>query len=223
MSYVNANTRPVGQARLCLPLTGAWHADLYVQGSDALTGACTVDLGGALDLVGTVITGGVYVETAHVRVLAGRGGWIAPLTPKFYQGATLGAILADLLRMGGETLASSSNASARSVVLSTFSATSATLGANVRSLMAYAPAGTSWRFLADGTFWVGPETWPEFDEDYQVTGEQPRERRAEVGFQVPTLLPGESIVLSGGSTVNVNHVETEISAERFKARAWWQS
>ncbi len=222
MSYITANGVTVSEARIVSSLTGAWHVDLFAQSGDAITGAVTVDLAGTLSLKGTVIAGGPYVESLYLRVVAGKGGWSSPCSPKFYQGAALGTILADLLAQGGEALSTTSDASARAVVLGAFASTSGTVGANVRALMAYAPAGTSWRFLADGTFWIGPETWPAFGEDYQVTNEDPTNRLADVGFDVPTLLAGQSIAISSG-VAHVNHVETSISAKAMTARAWWQS
>ena len=223
MSYITANAAPVSEARLCLPGTGAWHVDLLSPSADAITGACDIDLGGALTLKGTVLTGGVYVESLHLRVVAGKGGWSTPCTAKYYAGASIGTILRDVLGMGGESLSAASDASVLAVVPAAFPTTTGTVGANVRALMNYAPAGTSWRFLPDGSFWVGPETWPAFGEDYQVMSEEPRERRVDVGFDVPTLLPGQTVVANAGDVLKVNHVETYVSTKVMQARAWWQS
>jgi len=221
MSYLTVNSRAISQARVTFPLTGAWHADLFVAGAETISGACTIDLGGALTLTGTAIVSGNYTQAAHVRVLAGKGAWQSPCSPRFWQGATLGTILGSTLSALGETLSSTADATAKGVSLPAFAVTAASLGANVRALMAYAPAGTSWRFLPDGTFWIGPETWGAFGEDYQVTSEEPRERRLDVGFQVPTLQAGQTVEAESG-TVRVNRVESKLSVDGFSARAWWQ-
>lgn len=222
MSYVTANGFGVSEARLVFPLTGAWHTDLLVTDANAITGAVAVDLGGDLTLQGTVLVGGVYTQAAYIRVLAGKGGWQAQCTPKYYQGVTLGMILAELLAQGGDVLSSKIDATARNTLITTLGTSSATVGVNVRNLLAYAPAGTSYRFLPDGTFWIGPETWGAFTKDYQVTSEEPIEQRLELGSQSPTLIAGQSVVAESG-TVHVNRVETAISTSGFRSQVWWQS
>ncbi len=222
MSFLSANGAPVGQARLVFPLTGAWHADLYLSTAPGLTGAVSLDVAGDLTLTGTVLTGSAYVEALYLRVIAGKGGWVKACAAKFYQNATLGMILAEALRQGGDSLSTTTPASVRNIVLSAFSVTTATVGANVRALMSYAPAGTSYRFLPDGTFWAGPETWPVFAKGYQVTSEEPREQRLQIGFESPTLIAGQTVQAESG-TVRVNRVETAIAPTGFHARAWWQA
>lgn len=213
----------VSEARLVYPLTGAWHADLFIASPNDLTGAVTINIADTLTLHGTVIDGGTYVEALHVRVLAGAGGWNQPCSPKYYQGATLGFILSDILSGAGEQLSATSDAGARNVLLVAFATTSGTVGANVRALMAYAAQWTGYRFLADGSFWIGPETWPAFTEDYTVTTENPTERRLDVGAQIPTLYAGQSVVRQDGSIAQLSRVEWAISVSAIRARGWWNA
>jgi hypothetical protein len=212
----------VMEARPTFPLTGAWHVDAFVLSDADLTGAVAIDLGGDLTLRGTVIVEGTYAEALHLRILAGAGGWSTPCTPKFYQGATLGMILSELLAQGGETLSATSDARARGTLVRQLATTSGTVGANVLALMAYAPAGTSWRFLPDGSFWIGPETWPAFSADYVIVGEEPRERRMDIGSLSPALISGQSLIDQAGNVVHVNRVESAISGDGIRSRAWLQ-
>ncbi len=221
MSLVTANGSDVSEARLTFPLTGAWHADLFIDSQNNMTGAVSVDLAGDLTLTGTVLTGGIYTESLFIRVIAGKGGWVKPCSPKYYLDASLGTILRDILAQGGETLSATSDAGPLAVVPRAFASTSGSVGANVRALMAYAPS-TSFRFLPDGSFWIGAETWPAFGADYTVTNEQPAEQRLEIGFASPSLIAGQSVQAEAGM-VHVNRVETSISAQALRARAWWQS
>lgn len=223
MAYMTIGGQPVSEARPTWPLTGAWHIDALVASADELTGSVEVDFNGALTARGTVLTGGTFVFADRIRILAGAGGWVTPCTPKFYQGATLGTILRALLSAASETLSSTSSAAALAVVLPSFSVSSAALGANVRALMAYAQADTSYRFLPDGSFWVGPETWPEYGEDYHVVDQVPQERRIDVGSNSPALIAGQSIVTPEGATLRINRVETSLSVLTLRQRAWWQS
>ena len=60
-----------------------------------------------------------------------------------------------------------------------------------------APAGSSWRVLADGTVWVGTEAWPDSglleQTDYVETNEWPGENRIELGVETLKLLPGTTL------------------------------
>lgn len=223
MSFVTANGVDVSEARGTFPLTGAWHYDLFLPTTETLSGAVSIDIGGALTLSGTALMGGTYTDALYVRVLAGAGGWLTPCQPRYFQGAALGTILANILQQGGETLSSTADATAKAVVPQVFAMTSASVGSNVRALMQYAPAGTSWRFLPSGEFWIGPETWPAFGKDYQVMSESPIERRMDLGFEFPTLQAGQSVVSQDATVRHVNRVESIISGDGFSARAWWQA
>lgn len=222
MSYATANGVEISAARGTSPLTGAWHYDLLLPDDSDLQGAVTLDIGGALTLQGTVISGGTYIGTDSVRVLAGNGGWGAACTPKFYQGCTFATIAADLLRQGGEVLTPITDATIANALIPAFASTSGTVGANVRAFMAYAPTA-AWRFLPNGQFWIGLDTWPAFNAgEYQVLYQDSIERSIDIGFDFPVLMAGQSVVSGSGAIVHVNRVESTITARSLSARAWWQ-
>lgn len=220
ISGADGVVQQISEAKLVFSLSGAWHVEGFVASQTNLAGAVTITVD-TLTLQGTVDPGGLYVQALHLRVVAGAGAWTQPCTPKYYQNATLGFILADLLQLAGEQLSSDISPALRNTLVLAFPSTSGSLGENVATLINYAPAGTSYRFLPDGTFWIGAETWPAFTDDYTVTSEEPRERRLTLGALSPTLMAGQAIEASTG-TVHCNRVEWSISADAFRAVVWLQ-
>ena len=166
MGLVTANGFDAIETRLTVPRTGAWHADLIVDNPTALTGQVTLVIdandGSPQTLIGTAIPArtGAFVDTAHVRVIAGAGGLGASATPKHYNGVSVSVVLGDLLAAAGETLSSTADQTVLSTGLDAFTATAAPIGTLITLLLAAAAPGASWRMLADGTLWVGTDTFP---------------------------------------------------------------
>src|SRR5882724_10686181 len=139
LSMITAAGLPVIDGELVLPRVGAWHADLVAQGSTALVvgSACEIAIDNVGSFQASVVRSGAWLDTVWARVSAGAGGATKTARALHYRNTTRRGVVQDLLRAGGEALASTSDA--------------AILGANLVSYTQLAqPVGQSLSALLDG-------------------------------------------------------------------------
>jgi hypothetical protein len=203
------------KANIRLPLRGAWTATLYLDVESAQLGGAVLVADGR-SFHGTVVEGGSALGGLLVRYIAGAGKVGATVPGAGHRGAPLRIPLTDALTAAGETLSSTASLEALNLVLSQWSRTSGPLGGALEHLVELAGLD-GWRYLPDGTVWVGTELWPEY------TGEalELLKERPEVGMEVYGLAldlqPG--MTLNGRRVVLVEHtveqrLETLVSYER---------
>lgn len=224
MAYATLNGSPILSATIGIPRVGAWHADVAVPGTAAISGRCTLAIEGGLTMVGTVRRSDVWLETVSLRMVAGAGGLGVLTKPQHYRQTRLSIVLADLLKAGGETLASDADAATLALTFGSWATLAEPVGVMVSALLAddrVAPT-MAWRMKPDGTLWLGPETWPDSGfvnvVDYQVLDEQPADGRLDLGVEAPALLPGT--VIDGR---RVSYVEHVLDGEAARTRAWVES
>lgn len=222
MALIEVNGRAVIAATIRIPRLGAWSADLVVDAQEALTGACTVVVAGGPTLKGTATRGGLWLDTAYVRVTAGADGLRRTATAKHYRAVTARVVLVDLCRAAGETLSPTSGAAVTGLQLAAWTQTAQPIGRAISALLADRRlAAPAWRMLADGTLWVGVESWPDSGlkdvVDVQELGRLPHEGRCELGVEAPTLLPG---TLLGGRKVSL--VEHSLADDQVRSAVWFE-
>jgi len=220
VAFATLNGVPIHDGRICMPRIGAWHADLAAT-MDAPSGRCTLAIDGGPTLVGTAHRSGSWLDTAHVRMVAGADGLGKRALPRHYRGASLRIVLLDLLATAGETLSGAAGASVLRLNFDAWTTIGQSVGRMIGALLADSrlPAATAWRLLPDGTLWVGQESWPDSGlapvTDYQDLSEDPAIGALELGVEEPTLLPG---TLLGGR--KVSYVEHRISGETTRTSVW---
>ena len=205
---LTANSRMVLQARISMPRTGAWTADLTVAGGDALTGAVDLVYGDEFSVAwrGTVWQGGGYVDTTMVRIVGGAGGLSKPLPPKFYRNAPASIVVGDLLRECGETLSPTSGDLTKNLQWWQ-RGRATTAGEELEQLVG--DLGMAWRVLQDGTVWIGRDTYPVQTLVHQVLEEYPDEGRVVIGSDLPTLLPATTF--DGQRVARVTHTVDDVA------------
>lgn len=188
------NNLPLLSLSLVIPRLGAWTADVEVDSDTDVTGAVTLDLEGRV-WRGTVVRGAVHLGRWSGRIVGGAGGLLGELPPVALAGTTLRAVLEEALRAAGETIATS--AAALDVAVARWHRTRATGDIAVAEVARY--AGMSWRVLADGTVWVGAETWATITvRDVDVMGREPVTGCTELaGDAALDLAPGQTVTLDG--------------------------
>ncbi len=221
MALVQVNGSGVIDGKIFIPRSGAWHAKLRIDSTDAITGAVTISVAdGRQILQGTVWRGGEYVDTSFLNIVGGAGGLRTLARAKAYNQTSLRIVLGDLLAGAGEKLSPTSDAATIARPLAAWTtAAIATGGAITRLLRSSAPAAT-WRVLPDGTIWVGPETWPDSGlttDDYQILDEDPRQLVALLGVEAPILLAGTT--LAGRRVSRAVH---SIDDEGVRTTAWFE-
>jgi hypothetical protein len=223
MAFATLNGRPVFDGSILLPRVGAWTADVRVDSQTAITGACALAIDGGLTLQGTAHSTGVWLDTAHVRLVAGADGLGKAARPRHYRRTTLRIVLADLLATAGEKLAANSDAGVLGLSFPGWVTRANPVGLMVSALLEdqRLPAGTAWRMLPDGTLWVGVESWPDSGladvVSYQDLEERPADGQQQIAAEAPTLLPGT--LLAGRK---VTYVEHRIDGEKVRSLVLWE-
>jgi hypothetical protein len=217
MALVTVNGFGVVRGCISLPRLGAWHADLDVDTTLELTPAVQIVIGKSLTLKGTVHAGGMYEGIVRTRIVAGANGLRILATPRHYVAPQFQLPLKDMLRGAGEALAPTSDATTMAKSLNHWSVIGRPTGEQISALIERsAPAGTIWRVLADGTLWVGVDTWPASGlTEYRLIDRTVRQGRLELGLDAPTLLPGTKL-----GDFRIDNVEHIIDAEHVRSTAW---
>ena len=147
---------PLLALSLVIPRVGAWTADVEVDTDEALTGVVALDLAGRV-WQATVVRGGVDLDRRWKGRLVGAGSLLAERPALALQDTTLRGVLDELARAAGVTVASSTGD--LSAAVARWHRATATGAQEVAEVALR--AGMTWRVLADGTVWVGAETWPD--------------------------------------------------------------
>lgn len=206
MALGTLNGVPILEARVQMPSSGAWTADVVLptDGGPGDMASATLDFG-ALQLVGTAVRGGSYLGASMVRLVGGGAGLGTQMAPKEYRGVPLSIPLKEILAAAGDTLSAASEADALSYNLPRWLRFAQSAGEAIAALAV--ETGRAWRVLADGTVWVGTESYPSAAPAYQLVRGDPHLGSVEVAMDAPLLIPG--IGFLGFPVVAVEHVVTE--------------
>jgi hypothetical protein len=221
VAYATLNGVPVFTATICFPRVGAWTADVACDQDAAVVGPCTIAIDGGLTLRGTAARTGVWLGTARLQVVAGADGLRKTATPRHYRQTTLRLVLQDLLAAAGEKLSPTADAATLALSFPGWTTIAQPVGRMLAALLedTRIQATASWRMLADGTLWVGRETWPDWGQvsptDYQDLAERPEEGTLELGVEAPQLLPGMTV---GGR--RVSYVEHRLNGDGARTFVW---
>lgn len=208
------------RAHVFLPLAGVWSADLDVDTDEDVAGAVTVEVDGAVAFRGTVVDGGVTHGLWRGRIVGGAAGLRGTLPALAYLDATRADVVRDALAEAGETLSATSDSLATAIAR--FHRAE---GAAARAIDATAAAlGYGWRVLADGTVWLGAETWPDAPEaDVTLVDTDPRERSYALGGDVLGIRPGQLLQVQDEASavfVRCGAVRLEVEPDAFTATVW---
>lgn len=219
-----ANGHSVLEATVTLVRSGVWHADLVVdtEAPSDVAGVVALSLfDGQLALSGSPARPPqVWRGVTRLRLVAGAAGMGIIPGPQGYSDAPASLIVGDILNAAGEKLSSTSMNLSQRMAWSRLGDQSAgtCLGAIVDEL------GATWRMLADGTVWIGQESWPAWTvTDYQVTDAQPEDDRIEIVTGAPTLLPGMTFTPSGLAGGNVGRVLYRVTSDAIRAEVFFET
>lgn len=217
MSLVTLNGVGIISGRIIFPLRGRWYAELTAQGRDTaiLNGPATLIVG-STPLVGTAKADASEGNLVTVTVVGGQDGLDDEVTPQHYVAATVRTILTETLGLGGETISPVSSAD----ILDAFLPQSTRAkGIVADSLKRLVPADASWRFLPDGTVWIGKETWLPLTTSHVLESEEPTQERFTVALEGATVLPGFTFLGQKVSSVAYHLDETKLRAVVSYGRA----
>jgi hypothetical protein len=225
MALVTINDVAVISGTILRPLVGVWTADLTIDqpdgtGFDAGT-KVTIKSDNGYSLSGVVADNrtGSFLDAVYVRVVGGAGGMSKPASARSYvqPGAFVRDVLNGLCADGGETLSGTVDASFLTTNLTAW----ATIGGNavmrnLRALLDIVAPTLNWRILADGTLWIGAESWAQDTTDFQVMHQDPVDNSFHIGIESPFVVPGSSLPGVG----NVAMVQDDIDSGHLRSRVW---
>lgn len=213
MGQVTANGNIVLTGRITIPRIGAWHCDLEVDAEENLTGEIVITDGTAT-FNGTVVRSDALGSRIVVRAVGGKGGLRAELGAKHYVDCPLRIPVRDIIGDAGETLSNESAGDLLETRLGHWSRGAMPAGSALSSILE--PYGAAWRVLADGTIWVGVETWP----DVGVEGFLELDPEPELGTFT---IASDSLDLKPGVTFlgrRISRVEHIIEENRSRTCYW---
>lgn len=174
------------EAAIVLPRVGVWWADVVLDTDDALAGAAAIEYG-PWSLVGSVSDGGEAVHGRNpLRVVGGMGRIGDEAEAKTFRGAPIRLPIVDTVESVGEVVSATATGGL-SMVLAHWIRTRRQAAQAVAMLAR--KGGFAWRFLPDGTFWFGEETWPEASVEHEVMDELPMHDAVVIATD-ELLLPG---------------------------------
>lgn len=208
------------RAHFHLPFSGVWSCDLEADTDSDVTGPVTIEVDGIETFRGTVIRGGVDHGAWCGRIVGGAAGLRGALPALAYLDATRADVVRDALAESGEVLAASSDTLA--VTLARFHRAE---GAAARAIQATADAlGYGWRVLADGTVWLGRETWPASPEaSLSLLDSNAQQRRYILGGDVLAIRPGQLLQVRDEAAdvfVRCGAVVLDVEPDHFTATVW---
>lgn len=224
MALVTINGVPVLSGTIAAPLRGVWTADLVIDqpdgsGFEAGT-AVSIEAADGVTLSGTVAPQrtGDFLDAVHVRVLGGAGGMGATVTARGYTqpSAYVRDVLNGLATDSGETLSSDISADLLGTNLVAWAVIAQPTSHALEALLAIVAPAASWRILADGTLWMGEESWPSSSPTYELENHDPAQVTYTIGVTSPSIMPGVDVE-GIGKVARVEHI---IEAERIQTKIW---
>ena len=198
LTLPNSQTLDVTGGYVLLPRTGLWLADLRVTTLDELPDRLVLDLGAA-EMPASVVKAELISAMTEVRLVGGAGGLGETARPKHYHRPLVRHVLMDLLRDSGEALSTTSTADVLTTELEAWTTLALPTGAMLASLCKVSGADVNWRVLADGSVWIGIETWPDSPVESRSIESDGPNAATMVGTDIPGLWPG---TLLGGRRVD---------------------
>lgn len=179
-------------ARVCLPLVGAWHATVHVDAASMAQGPVTLEAPG-LKLQGVTYRVGSYRGAVRVYAIGGAGRLSALIPARAYRGATVRILLGDILREAGETMSGAIDPKLLGRTIATWSRMMGTAGRALATLLEFLLV--SWRVLEDGSVWIGTVPWGPSSLEGKVTITRQNEAtaRATVAAESAELRPGTTL------------------------------
>lgn len=219
MSELVANGAAVVSAVIEAHREGAWTADLVLDSASVPSGMLDVtDASGTVLLRGYVLRAEAPYERAEVRLVGGTGRLGTILAPRYYRGAQVRTILADVARESGSTLADDLGADVSRELAAWVRVGGEDVVSTLRHLLRAAlPKGWTWRTRYDGSLWLGADEWLDvIAPGVEVVSKRPARGEVEVGaVTVAELLAIEPGMVFEG--LDVASIRIDARPDRLRA------
>jgi hypothetical protein len=208
----SVNGKDVLAATITEAVTGAWSAELELDSEEKISGRVTIDIDGVA-WFGTVTRGELESGRFHAQVVGGNGALGKELPAKHYLRARTLLHLTEVTAAGGEKLSKDTDARVLERATARYTRRRATIGASVAQIARESKA--NWRFLRDGTLWLGTDSWPASSAKYD---ELERSHTAMVvSVEEPLITVGTTLSIDGVARKIITVVTRVNSSELTQA------
>lgn len=205
---LTVNGKAVTRAMFSFPQRGCWTASVRMSAVKDLTGDVRVTLGKQAWL-GAVVSSAAHNGATELHVVGG-AGLLRECSPRFYTSCALKLPVSELLTEAGSRLHASSTV---------VGSLSGWVRPKARAADALTTLAPEWRILADGSAFVGADTWRTVKPktaDIQVVGGDPVARRIDVAMIEPVVLPGVS-----WNGRRVTRVDLEVTDDQCRGSVYY--
>ena len=205
---LTVNGRAVTRAMFSFPRRGMWTASVRMSAVKDITGDVKIVLGKQTWL-GTVVSVAAHSGSTELHV-GGGAGLLRECSPRFYTACALRLPVSELLAEASSKLHASSTVSG---------SLSGWVRPRARAADALTTLAPEWRILADGSAFVGADTWRVVTPktaDIQVVGGDPVARRIDVAMIEPVVLPGVS-----WNGRRVTRVDLEVTDDQCRGSVYY--
>lgn len=223
MALITCGDAAVQRGRSHMPIRGAWWAELVLDTAEAPTGSVTIEAADGLSIKGTVQEpSGIFLDSAHVRIVGGAGGLGKLCEPRAFQNAQLRDLLSVVTAASGDTLSSTIDGALLATLISAWSSMQIPAAQSLDEICSYVSKARgetiNWRYLGDGSLWLGAESWPTstLPTTDDLLEPDPATGRQVIGAATPSLLPGVNLDGVG----NVLAVDHWIESNQIRTWAW---
>lgn len=214
MAHLTINGTTVLEARIDIPRTGVWSAEVVSADARLNRASVVLVLGDVLEFHGTVRRGNPVEDSTHLLVVGGGGGFPDEVKPQGYRKAPLRIPLEQALQDVGEELSPSSDQGLLQTELEHWTVLQQPASRAVTLLAKR--VGANWRVLTDGRLWLGTETWPRARVGYSLVRPWRTSDSVVVTLDAPLVLPGH--VFEGRK---VDRVQYAVNPEATQAQLWF--
>lgn len=222
MSVVTLGDLPVIDLRLSLPLKGRWHASVVAFAPEQPPPSRLLDLViksedvEQLRATGTPAKSENPLDTIVVELVAGADGLKKQATPRSYRSTTAQTVLNDLVSDSGEKLSSTIDVGLLQTSIERWSTIGRNVGACIEILSQQ--LGVGWRFLLDGSLWLGKEAWPSVSPSADVSQYDPLRTAVELASEDVLVLPGQTF-----QQRQVNYAQVDMLNGALRERLFFSS
>lgn len=221
MPLATLNGVGIIELRLAMPRVGIWHAEITADAQADVDRLVTLDINEQLTLKGHVRHQGVSFDTLILDVVGGVGDMGTEAPKKNYREVSLQRILNDLLNAADESISPKVASSLKSLQVDRWSlAGGRTIGAELSALVDELVVNGAWRFMADGSLWLGVDQFKQVRPAYDLIREAPQQHLIEIVSDDFLVQPGDS--LPNLDSPNVSYARHEVVDGQLRSTLYFE-
>ncbi len=227
MGMNTINGDDILKMRMYEPRVGIWHADIDSDTDTDITKgtAVTIELeNGLVTFTGTVFRGGIESGRWMGRIVGGAGGLRTEVAAKYYQNATFGVVLAELMTASGETLNTLTDSAITLHQRARWWRARGKVSHEIKTIVdllnrSEGDPGYIFRMQRDGTLFLGVDTFAVLEFQHEELDRKQNLSEVVIApLQAPSLLPG--VTFNGE---RIDYVLTDLVSESLRQRYWVQN